>query len=303
MGFGDVMANFTTHVAVGTIVSGALATLTLAADVVAPENLVAVTMVGVLGSILPDIDLKDSRPSRAMFAGLAIFFSFAVLFNEATKFSIAELWILWLGTLLFVRYGLHTLFHRVSVHRGIWHSILAAVFSSVMTAIVFHNFLGKASGVAWLAAAFMFAGYLTHLVLDEIYSVDVMDTRLKASFGTALKFFDRRHFYASIAMAGATFAAIVVSPSTHSFVNGLASRSLWSGLEQRLLPPDKWFGVVDMRDIAWWRDDVSTGVTTGSIGENALQAKTGDVSAPVAVVPPDAPATSTSTAPNGSASP
>ena len=67
------MANFTTHIAVGTVVAGGLATLTLAADVVAPENLVAVTMAGVLGSVLPDIDLKDSRPSRAMFAGLGVF--------------------------------------------------------------------------------------------------------------------------------------------------------------------------------------------------------------------------------------
>ena len=133
------MANFTTHIAIGTVVSGALATLTLAADVVAPENLVAVTLAGVLGSVLPDIDLKDSRPSRAMFAGLAIFFSFAVLFNAATKLSIAELWVLWLGTLLVVRYGLHAIFHRISVHRGIWHSILAAIFSSVVTAIVFRS--------------------------------------------------------------------------------------------------------------------------------------------------------------------
>lgn len=297
------MANFTTHIAVGTIVSGALATLTLAADVVAPENLVAVTMAGVLGSVLPDIDLKDSRPSRAMFAGLAIFFSFAVLFNAATKFSIAELWILWFGTLLFVRYGLHTLFHRVSVHRGTWHSILAAVFASVVTAIVFHNFLGKASGVAWLGAAFMFVGYLTHLTLDEIYSVDVMDTRLKASFGTALKFFDRRHFYASVGMAAATFAAIVVSPSTHSFVNGLASRSLWSGLEQRLLPADKWFGLVDMRRIARRHDDVTTGVATGSIGQSTAHANAGNVSPATPTVPPAAPVTSTSTEPNGRASP
>ncbi len=53
------MANFTTHIAVGTIAAGALATLTLAADVIAPENLIAVTMAGVLGSVLPDIDLKD----------------------------------------------------------------------------------------------------------------------------------------------------------------------------------------------------------------------------------------------------
>jgi hypothetical protein len=238
-----------------------------------------------------------------MFAGLAIFFSFAVLFNAATKFSIAELWILWFGTLLFVRYGLHTLFHRVSVHRGTWHSILAAVFASVVTAIVFHNFLGKASGVAWLGAAFMFVGYLTHLTLDEIYSVDVMDTRLKASFGTALKFFDRRHFYASVGMAAATFAAIVVSPSTHSFVNGLASRSLWSGLEQRLLPADKWFGLVDMRRIARRHDDVTTGVATGSIGQNTAHANAGNVSPATPTVPPAAPVTSTSTEPNGRASP
>ena len=57
------MANFPTHIAVGTVVSGALATVTVAADIVAPENIVAVTLAGVLGSVLPDIDLKDSRPA------------------------------------------------------------------------------------------------------------------------------------------------------------------------------------------------------------------------------------------------
>ncbi len=106
------MANFTTHIAVGTVVAGGLATLTLAADVVAPENLVAVTMAGVLGSVLPDIDLKDFRPSRAMFAGLGVFFSFCVLFNVATKYSVLEMWVLWLGTLVGVRYGLHADFSQ-----------------------------------------------------------------------------------------------------------------------------------------------------------------------------------------------
>ena len=277
------MANFTTHIAVGTVVSGALATLTLAANVVAPENLVAVTMAGVLGSVLPDIDLKDSRPSRAMFAGLAIFFSFAVLFNAATKFSIAELWILWLGTLLLVRYGLHTVFHRVSVHRGIWHSILAAVFCAVTTAVVFQHLLNKPEGVAWLGGAFMFLGYLTHLTLDEMYSVDVMDTRLKASFGTALKFIDRRHFYSSLAMAAATFGAILLSPSTATFVDGLASRSLWSGLEQRLLPPHKWFGLVETPRFARRHDgDTGSGVVTGSVGQAPADAS------PVAASPVEA---------------
>ena len=187
------MANFTTHIAAGTVASGALATLTLAADVVAPENIVAVTMAGVLGSVLPDIDLKDSRPGRAMFAGLGVFFSFAVLFTYATKYSIAELWVLWLGTLVAVRYGLHYVFHKLAVHRGNWHSILAAVFSSALTALAFYYIFERQDGVAWLAAGFMFLGYLVHLTLDEMYSVDVMDIRIKSSFGTALKLMDFRH--------------------------------------------------------------------------------------------------------------
>lgn len=237
------MANFTTHIAVGTIAAGALATITLAADVIAPENLVAVTMAGVLGSVLPDIDLKESRPSRAMFAGLAIFFSFAVLFSFATKYSIAELWVLWLGTLILVRYGLHNAFHHLAVHRGIWHSILAAVFSAVATAIVFAYVLGKPEGVAWLAGGFLFIGFLVHLALDEIYSVDVMDTRLKSSFGTALKFYDSRHPYASASMAAALALALFLAPSPAAFVDGMSSRPMWTALNQRLLPARNWFGL------------------------------------------------------------
>lgn len=263
------MANFTTHIAVGTVVSGALATLTLAADVVAPENLVAVTLAGVLGSVLPDIDLKDSRPGRAMFAGLAVFFSFAVLFNAATKYSVAELWILWLGTLVFVRYGLRYIFSRISVHRGIWHSLLAGAFSSVATAIVFYHVLGRHEGVAWLAAGFMMIGYLTHLVLDEMYSVDVMDTRIKSSFGTALKLIDMRYPVASLAMAAATAAALMVAPPVKTFVDGIGSKGLWSELHGRLLPEGKWFGLVSAPRFAWGAASREEGLTTGSISRPA----------------------------------
>lgn len=262
------MANFTTHIAVGTLVAGSLATLTLAADVVAPENLVAVTMAGVLGSVLPDIDLKDSRPSRAMFAGLAIFFSFAVLFTLATRYSIAELWVVWLGTLVLVRYGLHTVFHRLSVHRGIWHSILAALFSAAATAIVFYYGLAKPAGVAWLAAGFLFVGYLVHLTLDEIYSVDVMDTRIKSSFGTAMKLFDRRHLGASAAMALATVAALWLAPSPREFIDGIASRDMWAGLNKRLLPGETWFGVVPVHGAVATTAPAEPGtsaITTGSL--------------------------------------
>lgn len=260
------MANFTTHIVVGTVVAGSFATLTLAADVIAPQNLVAVTMAGALGSVLPDIDLKDSRPSRAMFSGLAIFFSFAALFHFAPRLSIAEMWILWLGTFFFVRYGLHALFHHFAVHRGIWHSIVAGIVCSFATAIIFYYALGRPDGVAWLAAGFLFIGYLTHLILDEIYSVDVMGTYIKKSFGTALKFVDSKHPRATTAMVAAGALLFLILPSMTTFVDGISSRTLWAGLHERLLPQDqKWFGVfVERGRLAAAPADEPT-QTTGSL--------------------------------------
>ena len=237
------MANFTTHIAVGTVVSGALATLTLAADVISQESLMAVTMAGVVGSVLPDIDLKESRPSRALFAGLAVLLSFGVLFSVANRYSIAEMWIAWLGTLAFIRYPAHSIFHRFSYHRGIWHSLLAGALFWFVTAIVYHSIFGLHEGVAWLAGGFMFIGFLTHLVLDEIYSVDVFDTRIKASFGTAVKLYDYKHLSDSGVVAAACALAFFATPPAKPFIEGITSPQLWAGLHNRLLPHDAWFGV------------------------------------------------------------
>jgi membrane-bound metal-dependent hydrolase YbcI (DUF457 family) len=249
------MANFATHIAIGTVVSGALATVTLAADLVAPENIVAVTLAGMLGSVLPDIDLKESRPARAVFAGLAVFFSFAVLFSLERRYSIAEMLIMWLGTLLLVRYVAKEIFFRFSYHRGIWHSLLAMAFCALITAWVFYRPLQRDAGVAWLAAGFLSIGFLTHLILDELYSVDVMDTRIKASFGTALKLVDSRHWGHSCAMALATGLIFLVTPPTKVFVENITSRALWSELQRRLLPADhKWFA-----GVAWIKDVVPHG--------------------------------------------
>ncbi|MBX9588254.1 MAG: metal-dependent hydrolase [Hyphomonadaceae bacterium] len=274
------MANFPTHIAVGTVVSGALATVTMAADMVAPQNIVAVTLAGVLGSVLPDIDLKDSRPARAMFAGLGVFFSFAVLFSLERKYSIAEMLILWLGTLLFVRYVARAIFFRISYHRGVWHSILALIFCSLVTAWVYSRLLGRDEGVAWLAAGFLAIGFLTHLILDELYSVDVMDTRIKASFGTALKLFDYKHLGHSAAMATATVLVFLFTPPTKIFVDNITSRTLWTGLHQRLLPEDKWFG-----GMAWAHDSLPSGKADQTVPAGANPISTGSLPPPAAAAP------------------
>lgn len=271
---GQAMANFTTHIGAGTVQAGVLATLTLAADVVAPENLVAVTLAGVLGSVLPDIDLKDSRASKTMFAGLGVFSSFVVLFAFAEKYSVVELMVLWLGTLVAVRYGLHALFHRLSVHRGVWHSLLAGLFLAAVTAIIMHYVLGRHEGVAWLGGGFLFLGYLQHLILDEIYSVDVMNRRIKSSFGTALKIFDSRYRAASAAMAAAAALALYMTPPANTFMEGITQRELWAGLNQRLLPEGKWFGIIPSSPHLAPRASDASGhrdITTGTLPERQTQ--------------------------------
>ncbi len=269
------MANYATHIGVGTVVSGALATLTVGASVIGPESIMAVTLAGVAGSVLPDIDLRDSRASSILFSGIAVFASFCVLFINADRYSIAELWILWLGSMLFVRYGLHTIFHRVAVHRGVWHSLLAGALWAGLTAILFHNVLGLHPGVAWLGGGFMLIGYITHLVLDEIYSVDFMGNRLKASFGSALKLYDPARPSNSLAMAAAVAVVLYAAPSPKPFFEAITAPSLWTGLNDRLLPQEKWFGVFgrDLQNIAGGSEgtpatasqDGASPITTGSI--------------------------------------
>ena len=284
------MANFPTHIAVGTLASGMLATLTLAANVVGPESLIAVTTAGVVGSILPDIDLKDSRPGRALFFGLAAFFSFVTLFLGAGKLSISELWILAGGTFLFVQTVVHAIFHRISYHRGIFHSILAAAFFACLTAAAYRHLLGRHEGVAWLAGGFMFVGYIVHLALDEIYSVDVMDTRIKSSFGTALKFWDGRHLGHSTAMAICTVLAFLITPPTKPFVEGITSPALWAGLKQQLLPRHKWFGYFgNVASTAHMRP-TSKPLAEGGASEPAVPGSTSaDVTTGSIAKPPTAP--------------
>ena len=245
------MANFPTHIVVGTIVAGSLATLTLAADVIAPENLVAVTMAGSLGSVLPDIDLKDSRPSRALFAGLAVFFSFALLFHFAPRLSIVEMWIAVAGNAA-VRalWRAHDVPSLATSHRGIWHSSIAGIVCAFATVLIFYYVFDRPDGVAWLAGGFLLIGFLTHLILDEMYSVDVLGNHIKKSFGTAFKPIDMRNPAGSVAMAVAAVALLLLTPSISVFYDGITSRQMWTSLHQRLLPQDRWFGVVIDRQVA-----------------------------------------------------
>lgn len=217
--------------------------MTAAADLTSSQQIISLALAGALGSVLPDIDLQKSRSSRIIFFFLALFLAFCVLFSFVAQYSILEMWILWVSIFLGVRYFGQLAFHKLAVHRGIFHSVPAGLFFGFFTAIVFHNVFGDKAAVAWLGGAFMFFGYIVHLVLDEIYSVDFDNNRIKKSFGTALKLFDFRHVGASIAMTAAMVLIFFATPPYESFVDIFTQNDVSAFFERRLLPEESWFGL------------------------------------------------------------
>ena len=93
-------------------------------------------------------------------------------------------------------------------HRGIWHSLIAGLACGFATAIVFYYVLEPPGRRRLARRRLPVHRLLTHLMLDEIYSVDVMGNHIKKSFGTALKLIDLRNPAASAAMAVAAVALL-----------------------------------------------------------------------------------------------
>ncbi|HZV22073.1 MAG TPA: metal-dependent hydrolase [Hyphomicrobiales bacterium] len=235
------MANFNTHLAVAAVGSGLCATVALAGNAAPHSYLLTLTLAGAIGGILPDIDLEKALPSRMLFSALAVVSAFIALFALHGKYSIAELWIIWLSVYLAVRYGVFYVFHQRTRHRGIFHSLLAGAFFMGLTAVIFDRVFGEPPALAWLTGLFVLIGFIIHLVLDEIYSVDIEGAAIKKSFGSALKFFDY-HSLRTSAFMGIAFAAVLAAaPPAHDFQEIVRAPTLFAFLKDRLLPKGRWF--------------------------------------------------------------
>ena len=117
-----------------------------------------------------------------------------------------------------------------------------------LTAVIFDRVLGEPATLAWLTGLFVLIGFIIHLVLDEIYSVDIEGAAIKKSFGTALKLFDYHSWRASALMGVALAGVVLVSPPAREFYDEIVSPPVLFGfLKDRLLPKGPWFG---MRPVA-----------------------------------------------------
>lgn len=182
------MADFKTHItassALGAII-GTTAYYTF--DMPADHCLIAGGLCGAAG-MLPDLDSSSGIPQREMLSLVSVVVPMLML-DRFREFGMEpeQMVLAAVGLYALIRFGVGGLFKRYAKHRGMWHSIPAAVIAGMITYLVAMS--GDASIRVFKGWAVMM-GFLSHLMLDEIYSVDWQGKkiRVKRSFGTALKF-------------------------------------------------------------------------------------------------------------------
>jgi hypothetical protein len=228
------VANFSAHLYGGAAVSSAAALAVYGLGWADASQTQLLFFVGTAGSLLPDIDADNSAPVRGFFNLLGVVLAFLTSFSLVGHFLFLDLALFWVGAFLVVRYGLFEVFARLTVHRGVWHSWLAAGFAALCAVNGVFHFLDFSAWESWLVGFFVALGYLTHLCLDEIASVDLLGNRVKRSFGTALKPFAIASPIASVTMLACVLALAYWAPNVDPLLVA-ADRLQLQGLAVSLL--------------------------------------------------------------------
>jgi len=223
------------------IVSGTL----LSMEVVAPEQAVNAFILGTLGGLLPDVDSAHSTSIKVGFNVLSLLMTIMLIFVKSSTYSLIEMFIVAGLVFVGIRYALLDIFRKISKHRGMFHSIPVAFIWGIVIAILMQYFFGLNSLVSWVYGFMVTTGYFVHLILDELYSVDLRNKRMKKSSGTAMKFGKLKTSKDKIQTA-IIYASIPIlmniAPDTTLIVNALFSYDAWLTFKDVLLPYDgRWF--------------------------------------------------------------
>jgi len=185
------MASFRTHISFSTALGVAYGGVAgVLYDVPVPTCILAGGLCSVSG-MLPDLDSHAGRPLRESMSLAAAVISMMIT-HRFRRFGMSpESAILAAaGVYLLVRFGAAELLRRFTVHRGMFHSLPAAAVFGLLEFL-----LAPSEDVQlrmYLGGAVVI-GYVSHLLLDELWSVEVHRgrLRLKPTFGTAMKLFSR----------------------------------------------------------------------------------------------------------------
>ncbi len=203
------MAGFRTHIALSTMLGSGYAAAGYAHQIPLSSCLVAGGLCSLAG-MLPDLDSDSGVPVRELtaFTGALVpalmIPRFYQLGMNPEQFVLATAIVYSM-----VRFGFGGLFKDYTVHRGMWHSLPAAAIAGLVTFLLVS---GDEQPVRLFKSGAVVLGFLSHLVLDELSSVQFRRGRLRITYslGSSLKLWTTHSLWANISVYGKLAALLAL---------------------------------------------------------------------------------------------
>ncbi len=210
------MPGFKIHFSVGCGCGVAIGAGSLLMGVPLVDCVVAGTFCSI-GGILPDMDSASGRPSREVFGVLGATLPMMMV-RRMTELNLAHdvQVLIAIVSYVVIRFGMARVLSRICVHRGMWHSLPAAGAAAMVMFL-----LAECADVRmrYFRAGAVLIGYLSHLLMDEIWSVNLQGTpRLKKSFGTALKLWSNKYKTATVFVYMLFFALLLAAEQRNAML-------------------------------------------------------------------------------------
>ncbi len=181
-----LMAGFKTHITTSTVLGVGYGAGGFALGMPLDACMLSAGLCGVAG-MLPDLDSGSGIPLRESMAFAAAVVPMLMI-SRFEHLGMSYESIALAGGLIYlaIRFGLGEILRRYTVHRGMFHSLPAVAIVALLGYLVCGS---VESQLRYYKAGALALGYMSHLMLDEIYSIEVRRGRfrLKKSFGTATK--------------------------------------------------------------------------------------------------------------------
>jgi hypothetical protein len=172
------MAAFREHVAFSSLLGVGYAAALKSQGIEPAHALLAGGVCGVAG-MLPDLDSDSGKPVRELF-GITAAIVPLLLFQRLRDagFTPEQTILIAAGLYLAIRFGAAWLFKRLTVHRGMFHSLPAALLVAELTFLA-HGGPDEAGRLAMAGGALL--GFLSHLLLDDLYGLRHLGSVLKGN--------------------------------------------------------------------------------------------------------------------------
>ena len=183
------MADFKTHITVSSGMGILYGTTGFYYYDIPFEHAMIATGLCSVAGMLPDLDSGSSVPYRETLTIISVLTPVLMLPRFEALGMTREQIVFAAGFIyLFFRFVVGPTFLRYTKHRGMWHSIPAALIAGLATFLLCHSYEFE---IRLFKSWAVVIGFVSHLLLDEIYAVNWEGKRIrvKRSFGTAIKMF------------------------------------------------------------------------------------------------------------------